>query len=124
MDHRSVYFAHVGRRHRPRFHFRSLFIARPFLPNDLSRRSISLGAFVLYGLPAPGFPPRALSTWAGKAISRKWRARYTGVRRNFEFLTGIRAAKSPVLWSDESAVCRCERVAYVSRVLVITKAAQ
>lgn len=45
------------------------------------------------------------------------------MRRNFEFLTGIRAAESPALWSDESAVCRCERAAYVSRAfLVVTRA--
>lgn len=84
--------------------FPSLFpFHRPLSSLCFSRRVRSLRS------TSSGFP-RARATRAGKAISRKWRARYTGVRRNFEFLTGIRAAESPALWSDESAVCRCANV--------------
>lgn len=46
---------------------------------------LSWRSFVFYGLPAPGFPrSRARRGRAGKAISRKWRARYTG-RRAVQF---------------------------------------
>lgn len=38
-------------------------------------------SFVLYGLPAPEFPrARTRRERTGKAISRKWRAQYTGRR--------------------------------------------
>lgn len=72
---------HVGRFHCLRFYFSCFSAAFPFPSNDLSRRSVSPGVFVLYGLPAPEFPrARTRRERTGKAISRKWRAQYTGRR--------------------------------------------
>lgn len=80
-----MHFAHVGRSHCRRFHFLSL----SFFP---FRRMTSLVAlflpecsFVFYGLPAPEFPrTRTRRERTRKAISRKWRAQYTG-RRAVQF---------------------------------------
>lgn len=80
-----------------------------------SRRPVSLGAFVRFlrstssGVSSQAQARRGRT---GKAISRKWRARYTG-RRAVQFRISnwySRTAESPALWSDESAVCRWENV--------------
>lgn len=95
--------------------FSLLFSFREQLLVDLF---LSEHSFVFYGLPATGFPrAQARRGRAGKAISRKWRARYTG-RRAVQFRISNwypRAAESPTLWSDESAVCRWENVSRMFR---------
>jgi len=120
-------FAHTGSPYYRRFHFHShccsLSIQQPLVDLFLSERS-----FVFYGLPAPEFPrTRTRRERTGKAISRKWRAQYTG-RRAVQFrisnwyLRSRQKVRRYGATKVRSVVGEC--ATYVSLVLVITKFTQ